>query len=249
MTATCATCGAPAEAGARFCTRCGAEAPPGPPPEAPDAPDAPDAPLAVRAGRSRAVKATIAALVVAVVLVSIAATLLGLELSTTIDEREQAEAWLASAQDELDETTEKLHAAEALSSRRKAVLQQTGRVLAQVDPLLTSVDRMKAITTQMSVTQESFAGNATGVIADLATLLDYVVDVDPLYWSLPYIYGLLDDIRLGASAAEADQSRFEILERRYASASKVFEQRATRYVRAVERLDAQLKRVTTSPQS
>jgi hypothetical protein len=240
MSAICAACGEPVEAGARFCTRCGAEAPPFVPQEEPEPPPA------SRPSWSRAAKATVAALVAALVLASAAAILLGVELSTTIDEREQAEAWLASTQDELDETTEKLRAAEALSSRRKAVLEQTERVLAQVDPLLTSVDRMKAITVRMSSTQESFAGNATSVIADLATLLDYVVDVDPLYWSLPYIYGLLDDIRFGASAAEADQSRFESLERQYASASTTFEQRATRYVRAVERLDAQLQKVTGS---
>jgi uncharacterized protein YoxC len=188
----------------------------------------------------------VGALAVGFVLVAALAVVLVLELRTTIDEREQVELWLASTQSELQETKETLREAEALSRRRKVVLEQAGRILAQVDPLLTSVDRMKAITSEMSTTQESFASNATGVIADLATLLDYVVDVDPLYWSLPYIYGLLDDIQAGASAAGRDQGRFERLEDEYVSASKIFEQRATRYVRSVERLDGQLKRVAGS---
>lgn len=236
MTPICTRCHEPLEDGALFCTHCGAEAPPRVLGETSEA-------AVARGGWTKGAKATAAALVVALVLAAGTAVVLGLELQTTIDERERAETWLASTRDELDETERALREAEALSSRRKAVLEQTGRVLTQVDPLLTSVDRMKAITNEMSATQESFAGNATSVIVDLATLLDYVVDVDPLYWSLPYIYGLLDDIQAGASAAEADQGRFESLEGRYASASKVFEQRATRYVRAVERLDGQLKKV------
>jgi hypothetical protein len=239
-TATCAGCGEPVEAGERFCTHCGAEALPSLPEEALSTP------ITRRSGWTRGAKAAVAALAAALALASATAVYLGLELSATIDEREQAEAWLASTEAELDETKGRLRDSEALSSRRKVVLQQTGRVLTQVDPLLTSVDRMKEVTTRMTETQESFADNATSVIGSLAALLDYVVDVDPLYWSLPYIYGLLDDVRSGASAASSDQSRFESLERQYASASKTFEQRATRYVRAVERLDGQLKKVTGS---
>lgn len=240
MTRDCACCGEPVEAGSRFCTRCGAEVLAG----APNGRSG--AAASASQGWTRGAKAAAGALAVGLVLVAALAVVLVLELRTTVDEREQAEAWLASTERELQETREALRRAEALSTRRKAVLQQTGRIITQVDPLLTSVDRMKAITNEMSTTQESFASKATGVIADLATLLEYVVDVDPLYWSLPYIYGLLDDIQAGASAAEQDQGRFERLEDEYASASRTFEQRATRYVRSVARLDEQLKRVASS---
>lgn len=238
MSVACPHCRALVEDDERFCTRCGAAVPRElEPVEVSEA--------HVRTGGwPRRAKVTLGALAVALALATAGAILLGLELSATIDEQEQTEAWLAATEDELAGTKEELHDAESLSSRRKTVLQQTDSVLAQVDPLLTSVDRMKAITNRMTETQTSFAGNAALVVSSLATLLDYVVGTSPLYWDLPYIYDLLDDVESGASAAGADQDRFESLESQYQGASRTFGQRATRYVRAVERLDKQLTKVT-----
>jgi hypothetical protein len=238
MTGVCTRCEALLEAGERFCTQCGAEVE-----REPEVVPALPKPSPTLPWPRRA-KVALAALVAAVVLATGAAVLLGLELSTTIAEKEQVEAWLAATESELEGTKERLRESESLSSRRKAVLKQTDRVLSQVDPLLTSVDRMKAITNRMTETQESFASNATLVISSLAALLDYVVDVDPLYWDISYIYSLLDDVRSGASAASSDQDRFGSLERQYQTASRAFGTRATRYVRAVERLQRQLTRVT-----
>jgi hypothetical protein len=238
MSGICARCEALLEAGERFCTQCGAEVE-----REPDVPSALPEPSPTPRWPRRA-RVVLAALAGALVLATGAAIFLGLELSTTIDEKEQTEAWLATTEAELEQTEVRLRESESLSSRRKAVLKQTDRVLSQVDPLLTSVDRMKQITNRMTDTQESFASNATLVISSLATLLDYVVDVDPLYWDISYIYALLDDVRSGASAASSDQDRFGSLERQYQTASRAFGTRATRYVGAVERLQRQLTRVT-----
>jgi hypothetical protein len=230
MSGVCTRCEAPLEAGERFCTQCGAEVPREPEVAAPVPEPSPMPPWPRRA------KVALAALTAVLALAAGATVFLGLELSATIDEKEQVEAWLATTEAELEGTKERLRESESLSSRRKTVLQQTDRVLSQVDPLLTAVDRMKQITNRMTDTQESFASNAS--------LVDYVVDVDPLYWDVSYIYSLLDDVRSGASAASSDQDRFGSLERQYRTASQAFGNRATRYVRAVERLQRQLTRVT-----
>ncbi|HXG75247.1 MAG TPA: hypothetical protein VNJ53_01625 [Gaiellaceae bacterium] len=197
-----------------------------------------------RPRRSRRRTAAVAALAVAFVVAAGSSTFLGLELSAALDEKEQVEGWLAATEGELRATKSRLRQSEAIASRRKTVLLQADRVLRQVDPLLSSVDRMKEITSRMTDTQASFASNASLVVSSLARLLDYTVSTNPLYWDLPYIYGLLDDVEGGAASAGRDQDRFEGLERDYSAASRTFEQRATRYVRSVERLDRQLKRVT-----
>lgn len=238
MTGVCTRCEAPLESGERFCTQCGAEVA-----REPEVLPAPLEPSPTPPWPRRA-KIALAALIATLALAAGAAVFLGLELSATIDEKEQVAAWLQTTEAELEGTKKRLRESESLSSRRKAVLGQTDRVLSQVDPLLTSVDRMKAITNRMTDTQESFASNAMLVISSLATLLDYVVDVDPLYWDVSYIYSLLDDVRSGASAASSDQDRFGSLERQYRTAAQAFGNRATRYVRAVERLQRQLTRVT-----
>jgi hypothetical protein len=141
-------------------------------------------------------------------------------------------------------TTTKLESTEALSTRRKAVLEQAKTVIKQVDPVLSSADTLQVLTSQMQQQQASFADNSDSVIGYLATIVDYLASTNPLYWDISYAESVLDSAVTYYDASRADANELDALSSRYDRASRRFENKATGYTEAVERLQRRLVAAT-----
>ena len=166
------------------------------------------------------------------------------QLSSANDEIAVLEGDKADLERGLAFTTAKLQSTEALSTRRKDVLEQAKTVVRQVDPVLSSADTLQVLTSQMQDQQASFADNSDSVISYLATMVDYLASTSALYWDISYVQDVLDNAVTYYNASRADADQLGTLSSRYDRASRRFETKATGYTQAVERLQKRLVRAT-----
>ena len=137
--------------------------------------------------------------------------------------------------------TKDLASAEATASRRGALLARTDKVLDGVEPLLSTVDSLKVLTTNMQTERHELENASRGVISDLFAFIEYVLDSNPIYWDISYLSGLVDDIGQGSREVRSASSRLSALDTKYGRASSKFETRATAFATNVRQLEAKLK--------
>jgi hypothetical protein len=243
----CPSCGASVLRDQQFCTSCGARIPSdvSRPLQSARPPEASTVPLsAPRRGLSTKWKVALGLLALAFI---------GLVIGNIHQQRQLAAAndTIAVLEDDkadlergLAFTTAKLESTEALSTRRKTVLEQAKTVVKQVDPVLSSADTLQELTSKMQEQQTSFADNSDSVISYLATMVDYLASTDALYWDISYVQSVLDNAVTYYDASRADSNQLGALSSRYDSASRRFETKATGYTQAVERLQKRLVRAT-----
>lgn len=166
------------------------------------------------------------------------------QLSSANDEIAVLEADKADLERGLAFTRAELQSAQALSTRRRRVLEQAKNVVKQVDPLLSSADTMQVLTSEMQEEQASFAENSDSVIGYLASMVEYLGTTDPYYYDISFVTDMLDEAVAYYDLSRIDADQLTSLSSRYDGASGRFENKATGYTLAVERLQKQLVAAT-----
>jgi hypothetical protein len=245
-TATCPSCGAAVGEHQHYCTRCGISIPDAAPPVPTPSGDggAEGAEVLQRGRFSTRSKVALGVSILVLVGLAVGNIYFGTQLSSANDEIASLEDDNADLQRGLAFTRAELKSAQALSTQRKRVLENTKRVVKQVDPVLSSADTMQLLTAQMQEEQASFAANSDLTIGYLAELVEYLGTTDPYYYSISFITSMLDEAVAYFDASRTDEEDLASLSSRYKDASKRFENKATKYTLAVERLEKQLSSAT-----
>lgn len=245
---TCPSCRASMGAEQRFCTDCGAETVHSAPQALAELPMrtaeiSAGAPIKPRRRLTRAVALTAAASLIIVALAG-ATVYLARELSSARDEITALEGANQELERDLVVTRAELGSTRELSAHRKRVLQRAQSVVKRVDPVLSSADTMQVLTAQMQDEQASFAENSDYAIGSLATMVNYLASTDAYYYDISYIRGVLDDAVAYYDASRVDANDLTSLSSKYDRATRGFENKATGYTLAVERLQKQLATAT-----
>jgi len=243
----CGACGARAAVDERFCGACGTATgdPPGAVVDAAYVSDEPVTVGATRRGRGRTAILAAAAFLTASLVAAVA--YLGVSWRAEIHDRRQLAAALSTTQAkaaglerERASLTERLNETTALAERRAQVLARAQRALAQVTPLLSSVDAVRTVTSKMQESRGSYAAAAETLKDDLIGLANYLLDVDPEYIDYYYLDSAIDRVNGEISTFNYYGGELTSHDDDYAAATERFETKATLFTEAVEALKNQL---------
>jgi uncharacterized phage infection (PIP) family protein YhgE len=131
----------------------------------------------------------------------------------------------------------------SLSSRRAEMIRRARAVLSGVDPLLESVDEMKALTRRIQTGRDNFADASSELVGDLIDLGNYLVDTTGTTPDYSYVSSMIDTINAEISSVNGYNDAISSYDARYSSASSRFERRANNVASAVSALNGQLTKV------
>jgi hypothetical protein len=138
-----------------------------------------------------------------------------------------------------------LSGSKRLSERRAAVLRRANGVLVGVDPLLSSVDELKANTSRIQSARDDFLEASGDAIVALIDLGNYLIETGPSA-DPAEVDALIDDANAAIDDARSYVSKLAAVDGKYAAAAKRFDLRASRLSRDVEALRQELKAVAGS---
>lgn len=130
----------------------------------------------------------------------------------------------------------------ALATRRAALLSQTERVLRAVDPLLSSVDELQGIASEIQTARTSYADASSVLKSDLIALANYLLDLDdPAYADWSWVNSMISDINGEISTVNYYGGSLTDHDGRYGEATQRFDTRATSLNESVRALQKKLK--------
>ena len=233
----CESCGAPHEPDDDFCPACGLELAAG---------------RRLRRRRRAGVTAVSAAVLAALSAAATFAVLWQSEASS--GDRARGRLQTASAQTlsaqvtrqrltrELAATRAKLAQMQRLAELRGGVLAQTRGSVKQVEPLLSSVDSLRAITGRIQDSRNRFAKQATDVVGQLIDFSNVVLDAQQTGKPLDdaWMGDQVDQLNARLDRLHASYDALGANDAAYNTASRRFEARATDFKAAVRKLQQQL---------
>jgi hypothetical protein len=155
-----------------------------------------------------------------------------------------AQAQVESLQENVASLESELAQAQDLAEARGKVLAQTDTALQRVDPLLSTVDGLTLVASQIQDDRDAFRANASQLRGEMVDFSNYLIETSPFDYDFSYIdseitylNGRLDDF--DAAAASLDDRDVS-----FASAADRFERRANSFSDAVRRLEVALKEVS-----
>jgi hypothetical protein len=146
---------------------------------------------------------------------------------------------LASTQSDLSRTKQTLAAASSKSEKRRQALVQTQDVLAQVDPLLSSVDGVQHKAGALGNQGSTISSDAEAFIGTVADLVNYMLQ--PGTNDYTYVGQQVDTANIELATMRADEGLFGDANSAYGTASAAFGTKASAFTQSVRALQKQLK--------
>jgi hypothetical protein len=237
---TCQSCGAPLEAEDEYCPECGAE---------------------LQAGRELRHRRWILLGVAAAVFIAAvaAATTFGVLWRNETSSRDESRASLQIASTQAAEATAaakrlrvelagtqlQLEQMKRLASGHGDVLEQTGRVVDGVDPLLSNVDGLQQLTQRIQTSRDRFADSAGAAVDALIDFSNAILDAQASGEQLDeeWVDAQIDEINGLLDVAGNQYKSLAAADAAYAKASDRFELSANEFSQAVRQLRKQLHAV------
>jgi hypothetical protein len=156
---------------------------------------------------------------------------------------QDAHAQIGSLEETVATLQSDLADARDLAEARGKVLVQTDSALRRVDPLLSSVDGLTLVASQIQEDRDAFRNNASQLRGEMVDFTNYLIETPAFDYDFAYIgaeiaylNGRLDEF--DGAAASLDNR-----DRAYAQAAARFDRRANAFSEAVRRLEKALKDV------
>jgi hypothetical protein len=146
---------------------------------------------------------------------------------------------LASSQSDLSRTKQTLAATSSKSEKRRQALVQTQDVLAQVDPLLSSVDGVQNKAGALGDQGSTISSDAEAFIGTVADLVNYMLQ--PGTNDYTYVGQQVDTANSELATMRADEGLFGDANSAYGTASTAFGSKASAFTQSVRALQKQLK--------
>ena len=243
-TGRCMECGGAVAADDDFCTHCGAQVGrPG---------DAVIAPLRGGMGHEPQVAASdagrapswpwlagLAAAVALAIAAGAAAAHYRAELQSTQTELAASEQQVAKLEAARSALGDELESSKQLSERRAAVLRRADSVLGGIDPILSSVDELKEVTSQIQSARDDFLAASGTLTVSLIDLADYLIgaggDVNDDRLTVA-----IDDVNAQIDHAQVLARRLARSDKTYTAAASRFDLRASALSERIQALKKQL---------
>jgi hypothetical protein len=159
-------------------------------------------------------------------------------------DKHRAEATLRGALVSLHSNESKLSAAKEVVGKQKALLNETAAVLRRVDPLLSNVDRLQQVTSDITAGRDTFSADANALVDSMITLGNDLIDAANISGvDVSYLSGEIDTVNSQIDTVRYESTNLSNYDDSYRAASNAFGNNADAFTKSVRQLQGALRRL------
>jgi hypothetical protein len=160
-------------------------------------------------------------------------------------DKHRAEATLRGALASFHSNESKLSAAKEVVGKQKALLNETAVVLRRVDPLLSNVDRLQQVTSDITAGRDTFSADANTLVDSMITLGNDLIDAANISGvDVSYLSSEIDTVNGQIDTVRYESTNLSNYDDSYRAASNAFGANADAFTKSVRQLQRALRRLT-----